>query len=109
MILGCHDLSLFNNRNIKNTGKWRRNMKLDFRSLAQKKKPIMALHHPHTTVTKGTWRNAWSTLRNTIPSIREYAGAGRYHESDRKKSDYDDLNDVLQITKNTDTIDFIVK
>jgi len=108
MVLGCHDLNIFNNRNMTNTRKWRRNMKADFRALAQKKKPSIVLHHPHTTVTKGTWRNAWSTMRNIIPSVRVYAGAGRYYEDDRKRADWDDLNDVLEATKkNANSIDFI--
>jgi len=107
MVLGCHDLNMFNNRNWNNTGEWRKNIKKDFRELTKRNKPVMVLHHPHTTVKKRTWSAPLSNMRNIIPSTSKYASAGRYHGADQKKSDYDDLNDVLQKTKNTDTIDFI--
>jgi len=109
MILGCHDLTMFNNRNMDNTGRWRREIKREFRQIAEEEKPAIVLHHPHTTVTTGTWRNGWSTIRNTLPSVQEYTGAGRYYEEDRKKTDYDPLNEVLKATKKGDTVDFIVR
>ena len=108
MVFGCHDLSIFNNRNMKKTGEWRKNMKLKFRALAQKEKPVLVLHHPHTTVKVTTWRNAWSNLQNTLPSVKQYAGTGRYFESDRERSKWDALDEVLQSTKRSNTIDFIV-
>jgi hypothetical protein len=107
MILGCHDLTMFNNRNMENTGRWRRDIKREFRQLAGVEKPVIVLHHPHTTVTTGTWRNGWSTISKTLPSVQLYAGAGRFYERDRKK--YDGLNDVLNATKRSTTIDFIVR
>jgi len=108
MILGCHDLTMFNNRNLDNTGKWRRNIKDGFRQLAEGEKPVIVLHHPHTTVTTGTWRNGWSTIRKTLPSVKGYAGAGRYHEPDRDKSEYSRFKEVLEATRKGNTIDFIV-
>jgi hypothetical protein len=111
MVLGCHDLTMFNNRNMDNTGRWRKEIKTEFRRLAEKEKPVIALHHPHTTVTTATWRNGWSMIRNTLPSVKEYAGAGRYYEppEDRDESDYSPLNEVLEATKKGNTVDFIVK
>jgi hypothetical protein len=110
MILGCHDLTMFNDRNMGNTGKWRRGIKKAFRQLAEEEKPTIVLHHPHTTVTTGTWRNGWSMIRNMLLSVQEYAGAGRYYEApeDRDKSDYSPLNEVLAVTRRRDTVDFIV-
>jgi len=66
------------------------------------------LQHPHTTVKVRTWLNAWSCLKKTLPSVEKYAGAGRYYEPHRRRSEYDDLDDVLMHTKCGDTIDFIV-
>jgi hypothetical protein len=109
MLLGCHDLTMFNNRNMDNTGRWRREIKEAFRQLAGEEKPVIVLHHPHTTVTTATWRNGWSMIRNTLPSVQEYAGAGRYYEEDRKKSDYDPLDDVLKATRRGSTIDIVIK
>lgn len=109
MILGCHDLNLFNNRNWRNTGKWRKGIKTKFRTLAHKEKPIYVLHHPHTTVNKRTWRNAWSGLRTMLPSVEQFAGAGRYYEPCKEPPKWDSLQDVREATKceGTNTIDFI--
>lgn len=110
MILGCHDLNMFSNRNWKKTGEWRREIKTKFRTLAKKEKPIYVLHHPHTTVNVRTWLNAWSSLKKMIPTVEECAGAGRYYEPDKEPSKWDKLDDVLKTTKSerTDTVDFIV-
>jgi hypothetical protein len=108
MLLGCHDLTMFNNRNMGNTGRWRRETKQTFRQVAEEEKPAIVLHHPHTTVTTATWRNGWSMIRNTLHSVKEYASAGRYYEEDRKKSDYSDLSDVLEATRKGRTIDIII-
>jgi len=108
MILGCHDLTIFNNRNWKRTGEWRRNIKLKFRKLAKREKPKIVLQHPHTTVKVRTWLNAWSYLKRMLSSVGKYASAGRYYESDRNPSEYDKLDDVLANTKHGNTIDFIV-
>jgi hypothetical protein len=108
LVLGCHDLSIFNNRNWANTGAWRREIKKDFRELAKEKEPICVLHHPHTTVKIRTWLNSWSILSNMLPSVNQYIGAGRYHESNRERSKWDALDDVLKSTKCGNTKDFIV-
>ena len=84
MLLGCHDLSMFNNRNMENTGRWRKGIKMNFRRLSQEEKPVVVLHHPHTTVKVTTWRNSWSTLEREVPTVKKYAGAGRYYEPDRR-------------------------
>lgn len=107
MILGCHDLSIFNPRS-QNAKAWRRKVNNNFKKLAKKEEPIYVLQHPHTTVKRRTWLNAWSCLRNTLPSVRQYAGSGRYYESDRPRLKWDPLGVVLKDTKYTDTIDFIV-
>lgn len=107
MILGCHDLTIFNPRSKNATG-WRREVNDKFKELAQKEQPIYVLHHPHTTVKKKTWLLAWYGLIKTLSSIKEYAGAGTYYEPNRKSSEWDNLNEVLKSTKNTPTIDFII-
>ena len=107
MILGCHDLSIFNPRS-KNAKGWRRKVNRDFKKLARKENPECVLHHPHTTVKGLTWLCAWAGLTRMLPSVKQYAGAGRYYESDREQSKWDTLDRVLRLTKNTCTIDFIV-
>lgn len=106
MILGCHDLNIFNPRS-RNAMGWRRRVNYDFKKLAKNIKPIYVLHHPHTTVKKRTWLNAWNGLIKLIPSVK-YAGCGRYYEPEREPSDWDSLDVVLNETKNVATIDFII-
>lgn len=107
MLLGCHDLSMFNNRNIENTGRWRKKIKMDFRRLSMEEKPVIVLHHPHTTVRVTTWRNSWRTMEREVPTVEKYASAGRYYDPNRKE--YDPLNDVLKATKKAPTLDFIIR
>lgn len=109
MILGCHDLSIFNPRGTAAAKGWRKNVNTEFKRLAKNEKPIYALQHPHTTVKVRTWLNAWNCLKRILPSVKLYAAAGRFHEPDRKSSEYDALENVLQSTKCGNTIDFIVK
>lgn len=110
LILGCHDLTLFNNRNKTKTGKWRTELKKEFRVLAKKEKPVLVLHHPHTTVTTRTWCHGWAGVRNTLNSVKQYSGAGRYFEDedDRDKANWDDLDSVLKSTRKINTIDFVL-
>lgn len=108
MILGCHDLSIFNPRS-KNAKGWRKEVNEGFIELAKKEKPICVLQHPHTTVKKRTWHNAWSHLRKILPSVEQYAGAGRYCEPNRKKAEWDALNDILGSTKYGNAVDFVVQ
>ena len=107
MILGCHDLTMFNDRNWEKTGWWRKAIKMEFRKLANDEKTKIVLHHPHTTVKTTTWRNAWSGVRTILAWVEHYAGAGRYHEP-RPKSEWDSLDSVLNSTKRGRAIDFVV-
>jgi len=52
--------------------------------------------------------NAWSSLSKKLPSVKHYAGAGRYQESDRDQSEWDSLDEVLTSTKRGSSIDFVV-
>jgi len=108
MILGCHDLTIFNPRTKIAKG-WRKKTNKEFRKLAEQKKPKIVLHQPHTAVKVKTWLDAWNHLRQMLPSVKVNAGAGRFCERDRKPSEYDALEDVLKSTKCGNAIDFIVR
>jgi hypothetical protein len=95
MILGCHDLNVYNPRSANAKG-WRREVNTRFREIALEEKPICVLYHPHTTVKRRTWLGAWSCLRKTVPSVHLCASAGRYFESDRRQDEYDSLDKVLE-------------
>ena len=106
MILGCHDLTIFNNRNLEKTTGWRKAVKLKFRELAKSEKPIMALQHPHTTDSTRTWAAAWAELMRELPSVTVYASAGRYYGDRGERST---LDEVLGETKRGHTIDIVVR
>lgn len=106
MILGCHDLIIFSNRNWKRTKGWRKQLKINFRDLARRKNPKIVLHHPHTTDSTRTWATAWGVLKIMVPSVKKYASAGRYYNPDGEQRS--DLDEVLEKTKSADTLDFIV-
>jgi len=105
MVLGCHDLTMFNPRaNAKALG-WRLKTLREFKKLARHNAPTLVLHHPHTTVKQKTWLNAWNELRRELPMVRSYVGTGCYSFRDENR---DSLNDVLEATKSPDAVDIVV-
>jgi hypothetical protein len=107
MVLGCHDLTIFNPRS-KNARGWREQINQNFKKMANISNPICVLHHPHTTVKRRTWLNAWNYMTKELHSVKCYAGAGRYYEADRPLSKWDTLDEVLASTKRGSSIDFVV-
>ncbi|HIJ51750.1 MAG TPA: hypothetical protein HPP66_01185 [Planctomycetes bacterium] len=119
MILGCHDLKMFDPRHYKreNLCDWRKNTIKKFHERAKKERPSIVLHHPHETdcvegakitdrkYSPGTWDRAWRDLNKIVPTVEKYAGAGRYYKCEGERSQ---LSEVLEKTKSGDTIDFIV-
>lgn len=105
MVLGCHDLSVWNPRSINARG-WRAQVNAEFRNIAHEKQPTIVLHHPHTADSKMTWRAAWTSLERDFPSVKQYAGAGRYwHQDDPRSS----LDETLALTKKGPSLDFIIE
>jgi hypothetical protein len=107
LILGCHDLTMFNPRARANAQGWRQRTWKSFEAIAKARKPVAVLHHPHTTVKTRTWSQAWNGLRQALPSVEMYVGAGRYQEDERKSSDYDSIYSILEATKHGPTLDFV--
>lgn len=108
LLLGCHDLNIFNNRNLGGTSARRLKIKNEIRSCAARWKPTIVLHHPHSTVKVKTWSNGWSYIKRSFPSVELFAGAGCFYEPTRMKANYDDLKKVLSSTKLGSSIDFVV-
>jgi hypothetical protein len=106
MILGCHDLTIFNPRSNATAKGWRKQVKKEFKELSKKEKPSIVLHHPHTTDSINIWAASWNGLRKLLPTIKEYASAGRYFNEN--KPCRSDLLNVLLKTKLGNTIDFII-
>lgn len=106
MILGCHDLNVFSLRGAAVTKKkWRKKTRESFYKALEEFSPTIVLHHPHTTDSSKIWTAAWQELIRAAPSIKYYAGSGRYY---REKGTRSKINDVLARTKQGDTIDFVV-
>ncbi len=107
LILGCHDLAVFNPRGRATTkAEWRKNIRSDFYSMLRREKPAIVIHHPHTTESSFTWLNSWNELVREAPTIQRYIGAGRYHRPDGERSS---LDEVLLKTKHGPTVDFIIR
>lgn len=104
MVLGCHDLSVWNPRSRRAKG-WRKRVNEELRRAAIRHRPRVVLHHPHTADSIRTWLNSWNALERALPSVESYAGAGRYWRAEGPRSP---LDKVLGKTKKGPTLDFIV-
>jgi len=107
LILGCHDLTMFNPWARATAQGWRQHTWKSFELIAKDREPVAVLHHPHTTVKIRTWKQAWHGLRQALPSVEMYIGAGRYQEDERESSDYDNIYSILEATKLSPTLDFV--
>ncbi len=105
MILGCHDLTMFNNRAKATAKNWRKGILEDFREITHLKKPDIVLQHPHSAIKVGSWRNGWSGLREVLDGHDFwYASAGKFYEAGKTP---ESKNKVFQISKSIESVDFI--
>lgn len=109
MVLGCHDMTVFNPRSQANAGGWRQQVSEEFRELTKIEQPTFVLHHPHTAVKSRTWLQAWSGLRQEVPSVRFSLGTGAYSMADEGWSGRSTLDEVLASTKRGPVIDVIIR
>ena len=76
LLLGCHDLNIYNARAITNlkegSERWKRWK--EFRRVADEFKPTLILHHPHATDTSKTWKLGWSGLKKAYGNIQYASG-----------------------------------
>jgi len=108
MVMGCHDLTIFNPRSDAKASGWRSDVKQKFKNLAAEYKPRWVLHHPHTTIKKRTWLAAWSGLTRSLPSVENYAGSGAYSRQDNGWDKRNDLREVQASTKSQHVMDIVV-
>ncbi len=109
MVLGCHDLTIFNPRSDAKATGWRLQTKTKFKNYARERKPRCVLQHPHTTVTPMTWRQAWNALLAQLPSVTSYLGTGCYSYRDSKNGlNRKPLQAVFDGTKSSDVADIVV-
>jgi len=107
LILGCHDLTVFNKRAEKSAGFWRSNIQKEFKNRINIKKPTIVLQHPHTTSKKRTWISSWSELNRICPEISNFASAGLYF--DPKHRERDNLDEILNATHKGNVLNIIVE
>ncbi len=109
MILGCHDLSVYNPRSQATARGWRQNLNAGFRDVAAQRRPVVVLHHPHTTTKRGTWEVKWRRLADELGCTREYLGTGAYSFRDPGWDSRDTLTRVLEANRRGEILDVIVQ
>lgn len=110
MVLGCHDLTMFNPRARATAVGWRSEALQRFVRLTRDHRPSVVLHHPHSTVKPGTWRNGWNGVKAELGSaLRSFAGAGRYAADDRGWPTRRPIDEVLAATASADCIDIVAE
>ncbi len=108
MVLGCHDLTIYNPRSDATATGWRADAKQEFKNVAAKYRPKWVLHHPHTTVKKRTWLADWKELTRSLPSVERYVGSGTYSRRDIGWDGRNGLSEVLASTRSKGVMDIIV-
>ena len=106
LVLGCHDLNVFNPRAKAKASGWRKGLITSFTKLMNKKNPVIVLHHPHFTDSANIWRMALNELIKRYPSVKIFASAGRYYYNDVECRSPPEL--VIQKTKVGETMDFYI-
>lgn len=109
MVLGCHDLTIFNPRSDAKATGWRSEVKQKFKELSEEYKPRWVLHHPHTAVKRRTWLAPWSGLTQVLPSVTDYVGSGAFSRKDKGWDERDSVSAVLASTKTGKVMDVIVR
>jgi len=106
VILGCHDLNVFNPRGQANANPdgWKRKIADKFKELCKDFNPDIILQHPHTTDTPNIWNLAWRAVEKELPNVQHFAsGIKYYHWNGNPRGD---LVKVLEKTKKGDVYDF---
>ena len=109
MVLGCHDLTIFNPRAQAVAKGWRSRVNREFRRIAKERKPRIVLHHPHTTIKATTWLHAWYGLLRELTSVQAHAGSGRYSSDDIGWPGRHPLNEILKKTASESVLNLIVR
>jgi hypothetical protein len=109
MILGCHDLSVYNPQTQAVVRGWKQDVGSAFRALAVGHNPVAVLHHPHSTTTVWTWKGKWQRLEQELPLVKQYLGAGAYSYRDPGWDRRDDLASVLGANRCGNVLSVVVR
>lgn len=107
LVLGCHDLSVYNPRGQANANPkgWKKKLANKFKKLVKEFEPDIIMQHPHTTDTPNIWNSSWRTLERELPYVQHFASGINYSNPDGKNRGT--LESVLQKTKKGDVLDFV--
>lgn len=96
LVLGCHDLNVFNNRARANQkpGGERYNRCTKMLEEFRRFKPTVILQHPHATDTWKTWIQSWRAIGREFPDADWASGIAYAHLTKTRES----LADVLSKT-----------
>ena len=105
VILGCHDLNVFNPRGqaTANPEGWKKQLADRFKTQCKKFKPEIILQHPHTTDTPNIWNLAWRAVEKELPYVKHFASGIKYYHRNGVRGNIDK---VLEKTKKGDVTDF---
>ncbi len=106
LLLGCHDLNMFNPRGNAVAGGWRLEVINRMRRLVRKNAPRIVVHHPHTTDTPRIWSLAKGRLEKLAPSVDVFASAGRYYDAECVQRA--PLDEVLSAMVTGTSLDFVL-
>ena len=101
LILGCHDLNMFNPRGWHNQNKKskRRQRCEAMRTVASKFQPTVILQHPHFTDSPRTWLLPWRYLETEFDSTLDDCASGICFY--RERGERSGLTKVLSSTRHT--------
>ncbi|MXZ43766.1 MAG: hypothetical protein F4Z01_02120 [Gammaproteobacteria bacterium] len=110
LVLGCHDLNMFNPRipENKRLGMNRRIRIKNMRSEAERFEPSIVIQHPHQTDSPRIWLSGWSGIKKILPSVEQGLSGIAYfphplHRATRRK-----LPKVIDGTKFGSNIEDVV-
>lgn len=91
VVLGCHDLNVFNPRGQANADPngWKKQVADRFKTKCKEFKPEIILQHPHTTDTPKTWNSSWRKVERELPSVKHFASGIKYYNEDGVRSSID--------------------
>lgn len=107
LILGCHDLNVYNPRGqaAANPDGWKKQLADKFKALCKKFDPEIILQHPHTTDTPNIWNLAWGAIEKELPNVKHFASGINYSTGNEKPC-RGEISKVLEKTKKGDVMDF---
>ncbi|MXW06900.1 MAG: hypothetical protein F4X56_01070 [Gammaproteobacteria bacterium] len=110
LVLGCHDLNVFNPRipENKRLGINRRIRIKNMRREAARFDPSIVIQHPHQTDSPKIWLSGWSGIKKILPSVEQGLSGIAYFPHPLHRAARQKLSKVLEGTKFGSNIEDVV-